>query len=73
MPKIVRINQSTLIQGHCIHENFYTVQLSCRWLHAKNHPTVLLKVDLVKAFDMVAWPFLLEVLEHVGFPARWCD
>jgi hypothetical protein len=33
----------------------------------------LLKVDLAKAFNMVAWPFLLEVLEHISFPMRWCD
>lgn len=34
---------------------------------------MLLKIDLAKAFDSVAWPFLLEVLEHVGFPLQWCD
>jgi uncharacterized membrane protein len=34
---------------------------------------MLLKVDLAKAFDIVAWPFLLEVLEHIGFPQRWRD
>jgi len=32
---------------------------------------VLLKIDLAKAFDTVAWPFLLEILEHMGFPSRW--
>jgi hypothetical protein len=34
---------------------------------------VLLNIELAKAFDSVAWPFLLEVLEHVGFPLRWRD
>lgn len=33
----------------------------------------MLKVDLAKAFDTVAWPFLLEVLEHIGFPLHWHD
>jgi len=32
---------------------------------------MLLKIDLTKTFDSVAWPFLLEVLERVGFPLQW--
>ena len=47
------------------------VQLACRWLHSKKFPSVLLKVDIAKAFDSVAWPFLLQVLQHIGFPGRW--
>jgi hypothetical protein len=34
---------------------------------------MLLKVDLAKAFDSVAWPFLVEMLERVSFPQRWRD
>jgi hypothetical protein len=73
MPRIVKLNQSAFIRGRQIHDNFRAVQLTCRWLHARHHPTVLLKVDLAKAFDTVAWPFLLEVLQHIGFPLRWRD
>lgn len=73
MHELVRPNQSALSQGRQIHENFMTVQLTCRWLHATRRPTVLLKIDLAKAFDSVAWSFLLEVLEHAGFPLRWRD
>jgi len=42
-------------------------------LHARRIPTILLKIDLAKAFDMVAWPFLLEVLGRMGFPQCWRD
>lgn len=70
MHELVSLNQSAFIQGRRIHENFKTVQLACRWLHARRCPAVLL---LAKAFDSVAWTFLLEVLEHAGFPARWRD
>lgn len=62
MSRIVKINQTAFIRGRQIHENFRAVQLTCRWLNGRRHPTVLLKVDLAKAFDTVAWPFLLEVL-----------
>jgi hypothetical protein len=61
MTEIVKDNQTAFIKGWRIHENFCAIQLSCRWLHAKHCPSILLKIDLAKAFDSVAWPFLLEV------------
>lgn len=70
MDRIVKVNQSAFIRGRQIHENFRAVQLACRWLHARRHPSMLLKVDLAKAFDTVTWPFLLELLQHIGFPPR---
>lgn len=71
MDELIKHNQSAFIRGRQIHENFKTVQLTCQWLHARHCPTILLKIDLTKAFDSVAWSFLLEVLEHAGFPMRW--
>lgn len=50
-----------------------SVQLYCRWLHARHHACILLKIDIGKAFDSVACPFLLEVLECLGFPSSWRD
>jgi len=73
MCELISINQTAFIRGRRIHENFRTVQLACRWLHGRKVPMILLKVDLAKAFDTVCWPFLLEVLEHRGFPRRWRD
>ena len=68
MGSLVRPNQTAFIKGRWIHDNFHSVQLYCHWLHVKHHSCILLKVDIAKAFDSVAWPFLLEVLEHMGFP-----
>ena len=59
---MVALNQSAFIKGRAIHDNFRTIQLACRWLHSKNFPSVLLKVDIAKAFDSVAWPFLIILL-----------
>lgn len=73
LDSLVRKNQSAFIRGRCIHENFRKVQLACRFLHNNKRPTLLLKVDIAKAFDTVSWPFLLELLEHLGFSRRWLD
>jgi hypothetical protein len=35
------------------------------FIHKK--PTILFKVDISKAFDSIAWSFLLELLGHLGF------
>jgi hypothetical protein len=45
----------------------YNVQWTTRRLHAKKKPSLLLKIDITRAFDSVAWPFLLELLQHMGF------
>lgn len=49
------------------------MRLSCKEMHAKRARCVLLKIDVAKAFDTIAWPFLIEVLEHMGFGQHWRD
>lgn len=71
LAEIVAPNQSAFIKHRSIHDNFRAMQLTCRWLYLKRVPAVLLKIDIAKAFDSVAWPFHLEVLQHIGFPRRW--
>jgi hypothetical protein len=49
------------------------VQTAARLLQVRKKLTLLFKVDLAKAFDSVAWPFLLEVLEYMGFSNAWLN
>jgi hypothetical protein len=64
---------STFIKGRALHDNFRTVQLTAKSLHAHRRPYVLMKVDIVKAFDTVSWLFLFDVLQHMGFSQRWIN
>jgi hypothetical protein len=34
---------------------------------------MLFKIDIAHDFDFVAWPFMLELLQHLGFPTHWRD
>ena len=68
---LVSTNQSAFVRGRCIHDNFLLVQQMARFLHNRREPRLLLKLDITKAFDSVSWPFLLEVMSHLGFGRRW--
>jgi hypothetical protein len=70
---LVSNNQSAFVRGRSIHDNFMLVQRLAMGLHKSKEPHILLKLDISKAFDSVSWPFLLEVLRHVGFGPKWCD
>jgi hypothetical protein len=56
-----------------IQDNFKLVQLSAKMLHARKKLSVLLKIDIARAFNLVAWAFLLELLQQMRFPSRWRD
>lgn len=71
LDQLVLRNQRAFIKGRSIHDNFRNVQLTCKAVHAQWVPCVMLKIDIAKAFDTVAWTFLLEVLQHMGFGQRW--
>lgn len=70
---MVSPNQSAFIKGRSIQDNFMLVQQTARFLHQQKQARLLLKLDISKAFDSVSWPFLLEVLQKLGFGQIWCD
>ena len=73
LDNLVGVNQSAFIKKRSIHDNFKFVEQAARLLHRKRKPALLLKLDISKAFDTVSWPFLLQVLEALGFGIRWRD
>jgi hypothetical protein len=73
MDQLVAKNQSDVIKGRFIQDNFMMVQQTTRLLHAQKQPRILLKLDISKAFHSVSWAFLLEILEHMNFGRVWRD
>jgi hypothetical protein len=73
LDSMVATNQSAFIKGRCIHDNFILVQQPVKVLHRQKVPSLSLKLDISKAFDSVAWSFLLEVLSYLGFGLAWCN
>jgi hypothetical protein len=73
MSQLVKPNQSAFIRGRAIHDNFCIVQTTAKLLHARKCSCVLLKVDIARAFDMVSWAFLIDLLRHLGFSQRWMN
>jgi hypothetical protein len=52
--------------------NLY-VQKVIRSLHRKNKKALFIKLDISKAFDMVHWTYILEVLQALGLGQKWRD
>jgi hypothetical protein len=50
------------MKGRFIQDNFKYVQASARFLYLRKRPSLLLKIDIARAFDFVAWSFLIEIL-----------
>jgi len=73
LDQMVTPNQSAFIKGRFILDNFMLVQYTTRFLHQQKQPRILLKLDITKALDSASWPFLLEVMQNLGFGPIWCD
>ena len=71
LPSLVGSNQGAFMKGRSVRDNFKLVRETAKFLKRKKCPSVLLKLDIAKAFDTVAWQFLLEVLQKKGFGHRW--
>jgi len=73
MDHLISPSPSAFNKGCCIHDNFMYVRNLARAYHQTKTPALLFKLDISKAFDTVSWEYILEMMEHRGFSARWRD
>jgi hypothetical protein len=65
--RIISQSQTTFIKGRYIQDGPLALHEIIHELKSKNLPAVLLKLDFEKAYDIVNWQFLREVLLIKGF------
>jgi hypothetical protein len=71
MNDLVSNAQSAFIKKRSIHDNFlYVKNLATRFNKIKT-TTLLLKLDIRKAFDSISWEYMLDLLQQRGFPPRF--
>jgi hypothetical protein len=71
MDKLVSNAQSAFIKKRSIHDNFHYVRSLVRKLHIARKASLLFKLDIKKAFDSVRWDYLMDLLQHLGFPPKF--
>ncbi|RVW90819.1 putative ribonuclease H protein [Vitis vinifera] len=73
MREVIFDSQQAFVQGRQILD---AVLIASETLDSRlkdNKPSLLLKMDIVKAFDHVNWDFLMEVMSKMGFGHRWIN
>jgi hypothetical protein len=49
------------------------VQQVIKDLHKRKLLSMLINLDISKAFDTMNWPYLLSVMSHLGFGQKWLN
>lgn len=71
IPKLIDLNQTGFIMGRSISDTFVYAMELVQVCHKRKKPTIVLKLDFVKAFDTVNWEGLRSVLQARGFSHKW--
>ncbi|XP_073105904.1 uncharacterized protein [Elaeis guineensis] len=67
LDRLIAPSQSTFIRGGTLADDFMAASEIISQARKFNRKDIVYKSDFEKAFDNVAWPFLLELLEARGF------
>lgn len=70
--RLVSPNQTGFIPRRNIHENIVVAQEILQSMHKLRGKKRLfaIKVDLEKAYDMISWNFVNNILIEVGIPSK---
>ncbi|XP_062097435.1 uncharacterized protein LOC133803386 [Humulus lupulus] len=72
LPSLVNQNQGAFVKNRLLAHNILILQDIIKGYKRKNiSPRRVLKIDLSKAYDMLDWNFLEDILNEFRFPAKF--
>eukprot|EP00253_Pinus_taeda_P008313 PITA_08313 len=66
-------HQFAFLEDRQIHEAIGSAQEALHSIWTKHLKSILLKIDLSKAFDRVSWLYIKMILIHLGFPISFIN
>ena len=76
LPDIISKEQSTFVPGRLITDNIICAYECLHFMkrnRSKSNSFCALKLDIMKAYDMLEWPYLRAIMEKLGFAQVWID
>ena len=76
LPNIISPTQSAFVLGHLITDNVLVAYETLHTMHGRKkgkRGSLVLKLDISKAYDWVEWSFLKGIMIRMGFPEVWVD
>lgn len=71
VPQIISIEQDGFVKGKQIMNRIIQMHEVLNSIHNKKYPTMVVKLDMEKAYDRESWSFLDLVLEQFRFEETW--
>jgi hypothetical protein len=68
---VISPDQSAFLPLRFILDNILLTQETMAWAEHSGQPLIFLKLDFLKAYDMIEWDFLFDSMEAIGLPAAF--
>jgi hypothetical protein len=65
--ELISFDQSAFFPLRYILDNIVLTQETLHWAKTSKQPLILLKLDYTKVYDRIAWSFLFQAMEVMGF------